>query len=89
MDEQAVADLLAQSRAAHSAYQFAKQQRRLAEARSQLALAAETRRDAHTADPEHLAPAWQDDAIPGDHATASHAELHNSLTEFYAAQLAR
>lgn len=89
MDAQAIADLLSQSRAAHSAYQFAKQQRRLAEARSQLSLAAETRRDAHAADPDHLAPAWESDAIPGDHATASHAELHDSLTEFYREQLAR
>lgn len=89
IDYEAVGAFLAQSRAAHSAYQQAKQNKKPVEARAQLQIAADGRLSAHEADPAHTAPAWAEDAIPGDHATATHAELHDQLTAFYAQQLAR
>lgn len=89
VDAEAVARFLAQSRNSHSAYQQAKRDRRATDARTALQAAADARRQAHDADPAHSAPAWNDDAVPGDHADATHAELHESLSKFYDEQLAR
>jgi len=89
IDAEAVARFLAQSRSAHSAYQQAKRDRRQTDARTALQGAADARRQAHEADAAHSAPAWNDDAIPGDHADATHAELHESLSKFYEEHLAR
>ncbi len=89
VDEALVGDLLAQSKAAHSSYQMAKRDRRAVDAFGYLVKAAQTRQQAHDADPAHAALAWRDDAIPGDHAEATHEELHAQLTEFYNQQLGR
>lgn len=89
IDAEAVARFLAQSRSAHSAYQQAKRDRRSTDARNALQTAADARQHAHDADPAHSAPAWSEDGIPGDHADATHAELHESLTQFYTEILAR
>lgn len=75
-----VAELLANSRAAHLAWRTAKTAKDPVEARAQLQNAADDRAEAHALDPDHTAPAWADElAIT----KFNHAEL----TDFYTKQL--
>lgn len=75
-----IAQTLAESRASHTAYRFALQQYRGGDAKGYLRKAAELRRDANALDPDHAAPAWENEAKTHDDA---------ALTVFYANQMAR
>ena len=82
-DEQAaaVAQQLAQSRAAHLAYRQALREKAPTKARIQLQSASDLRTAAHSADPAHEAAAWEEElALKFE---------HDALVPFYAAQLAR
>lgn len=83
------ADSLRHSRAAHSRYQQAMFDGRKQDAKTALAEAFITRTTAHDHDVSHADPTWQEDAIAGDHATATHEELHAQLLSFYATELAK
>jgi hypothetical protein len=76
-----VASLLQSSRQAHARYRQALVDRQVAEARTAMQLANDTRIEADAADSNHEAPAWQE--------PDNYADQHAELLRFYAAMLSR
>ena len=84
-----ISELLAASKQAHLDYRAAIRDQKLNEAHAALARAAALRQQAHDTDPLHRDGSWGEDA--GTHAlgTIPHMTLHESLMDFYRAELAK
>lgn len=85
-----VAELLAQSKAAHQTYRHALTvQRDPTAAREALWMAARYRAEANQLDVDHADAAWSDDASTHVGQQFSHGEIHDDLLSFYLKELSK